>query len=135
MSLMDWSNDLDVHVDEMNNQHKGLLEVMNALFDSHQAGAEFNELKSLLDKLADLTIKHFEEEEVYMESIEYPGIKGHKKIHQDLLAKFLALKEEFEKSQSLEQCFFDFLRLWLAAHIKGIDMKYGEHSISKKQSA
>ena len=41
-----------------------------------------------LGELGDYTVKHFEQEEAYLESISYSGLANHKAIHADLLETF-----------------------------------------------
>ena len=133
MSLMEWSDELDIKVNDMNDQHKGLLDIMNQLFDQFNQGANFLILNALLTQLAQKTIEHFREEEIFMESIGYTGLDSHKQIHQKLLETLDEHIEAFNQSRELNRQFFDFLRLWLRSHIMGIDTKYAE--VAQKQAA
>ena len=62
-----------------------------------------------------------------MESIGFPGLREHKYIHKSLLDQVTDHKLKFEASGVLSNEFFAFLKVWLKAHICGIDMKYGQH--------
>jgi hemerythrin len=135
MSLMEWNSNLDIGVDAMNDEHKVLLKYMNQLFDLYHAKADYGRQKTVLDQLKDATIKHFTQEEAYMEKIGFEGIASHKIIHKQLLEKFTVHYQEFEQKQQFNEGFFTFLKMWLSAHIQGIDIKYGEFSRSKKKSA
>ena len=126
MSLMNWNDKLDIGVDQMNDQHKIILQYMNTLYDDFQADKSFSTLKYTLDYLKDYTVKHFKEEEDYMESIQYEGIKSHKLIHEKLLKTFSEHYENIIATQSLNDDFFHFLKFWLSSHIQGIDVKYGK---------
>ena len=122
MSFIDWSSKFDIQVDAMNKEHKHLMDIMNRLHVKFEAKASKD----------DYTVKHFGDEERYLDSIQYPEAEKHKLIHKDLLAKFGTHKSNFDKSGVLEATFFDFLKMWLSAHIQGIDMKYGQFSKAKK---
>lgn len=126
MTLMDWDEGLDIGIETMNMQHKGLLDLMNKLYDLHNEGANFDDIKVVLEDLAAKTVKHFQEEEAYMESIGFEGLGPHKIIHKNLLKDFTQHQENFLTSRKFEETFFTFLKVWLSAHIKGIDKKYGE---------
>jgi hemerythrin-like metal-binding protein len=126
MALMDWSDKLDVGVDNMNHQHKKILSLMNNLYEAFEQKKEFDQFISILDELKDFTIKHFAEEEAYMESINFEGIQVHKGIHQQLLEKFTSNYQTITNERKLTQEFFDFLKFWLSSHIQGIDIKYGK---------
>ena len=80
------------------------------------------------------TTQHFDNEERYLESIGFPLLAGHKLIHADLLAKFGEHTAEFQRTGELSGRFFDFLRDWVAAHIKGVDVVYG-HYVEERESA
>jgi hemerythrin-like metal-binding protein len=126
MALMDWSDKLDVGVDNMNHQHKKILSLMNNLYEAFEQKKEFDQFISILDELKDFTIKHFAEEEAYMESINFEGIQVHTGIHQQLLEKFTSNYQTITNERKLTQEFFDFLKFWLSSHIQGIDIKYGK---------
>ena len=116
-----------VSVDKMDREHEVLIEIMNRLHARYSAGAATAELSGIVQELVDYTVLHFEHEEAHMESVGYPGLGSHKLIHKDLLEKFGKHVDAFRTSGALTEDFFLFLRRWLAAHIKGIDRKYGEH--------
>ncbi len=128
MTYFEWSDKYDLHVDSMNNEHKILISLMNRLHRQNGEGASRAELATTLDELADFTVKHFSDEERYMESIEYPGLHTHKIIHKDLVSTLLDHKAAFDSGGELTSEFFQFLKLWLSAHIRGIDMKYARHA-------
>ncbi len=123
---MEWNNNLDVGVNDMNNQHKKILDLMNKMYDSYKNGDAFESYEPYLDELRSFTVQHFKEEEEFMESINFEGIAGHKQIHASLLETFQNHYDEIKGSKSLNDKFCAFLKLWLSAHIQGIDVKYGQ---------
>jgi hemerythrin len=134
MALMDWSSALDIGVEAMNAEHRKLLDIMNRLFDQAKAGAGKATLGATIRELGAYTVEHFSDEERYMQKIAFPDFERHRLIHQDLLRKFSAFQQEFDAGPGVvSDGFFSFLRLWLSAHIQGIDKKYGDHS--KKKAA
>ena len=133
--LFTWKPAFDLGIKYMNDEHKVLIQLMDKLHQQHKEGADYNILKAAIEELQDYTIKHFEDEEQLMESMEYPDLKVHKLIHQDLLKKFGNHKEKFLSSKTMDESFFGFLQLWLSAHIQGIDMKYSDHMKSGTSAA
>lgn len=125
MSFLQWDSGLDVGVKKMNDQHKVLIDLMNKLHADHKTGVGKVEQLKTANELVRLAIKHFREEERYMESINYDGIASHKRIHASL-EKSLAehLREVERPGGRFTDDFFYFLRSWLKAHIAGIDTKY-----------
>lgn len=130
--VFEWTQALDVGVLQMNEDHKKIIRLMNVLYEAYMKKANFPELQQHMSALTDFTVKHFKDEEAYLESIQFPGTATHKLIHQDLLAKFADHRRKFEVERTLDDAFFNFLRFWLSAHIRGIDAKYGEFAKTKK---
>lgn len=129
MSFFRWSDELNVGVGAMNDEHKGLLRAMEELYVRSHAGAEKPELLRLVDHLSLLTSAHFDHEERYMASIFYPRLETHRAIHRQLLENLQTHRQTFLATPGgLSQEFFTFLRLWLSAHIKGLDRKYGDYA-------
>lgn len=128
MSLMNWDlAKFDVHVPDMNREHQHLIAIMNRLYDRAEAKAPKAELDRILIELRDYTLKHFRAEEAYMARIGFPQRENHQRMHQKLVQDFLRYYEEFAAGPGeLPKAFFNFLRLWLTAHILNIDHRYGE---------
>jgi hemerythrin-like metal-binding protein len=124
---------LSVHVDKMDQEHIKLINLMNKLASRYEEKAPFNELLNIAKELQSWTITHFEHEEKFFDSIPYNDSKMHKNIHKDLLAKLEDQLKNFEKTKTLSDDFFRFLKVWLTAHIAGIDMKYG--NVVRKKAA
>lgn len=125
-----WDKDkLTVFVEQMDAEHQVLIDLMNTLHREHEAGAGKDAVGRALTALVDYTVKHFADEEAYMESVDFPGIGTHKAIHKSLLEKLEAYGAEFAAGDgTLTDEFFGFLKQWLVAHIQGIDRKYGNHA-------
>ena len=129
MPLMDWDQSLDIGVEAMNREHRDILDAMNAVYDGANAGQSGPAMMAKIARLGDVTKRHFADEEAYLAKINYPELQVHKGIHAKLLADFAAHAQAIEAAGGVPtSAFFTFLRLWLSAHIKCIDMKYGEHA-------
>lgn len=125
MSFFAWDNSLQLGVDSMDAEHQGLIGQMNAIHDQVEASASKSVVSRLLVGLAAATRTHFEHEERLMLAANYAGFDTHARVHVDLLAKLDHHIAEFQAGPgTLSAGFFSFLRLWLTAHIKGIDKKY-----------
>ena len=129
-----WNDkELGLAVKEMDDEHKMLVAKMNALYRGVELKESPDKIGKLVKDLAEFTVKHFSDEEAYMEKINFPGLATHKIIHQQLLAQFKTYSEEFQKTKTLSPAFFNFLKVWLTSHIRGIDKKYSDHSHAKKK--
>lgn len=128
MAYLEWNETLDVKVKAMNDEHKELIRLMNELHDKNEAKASKDVLTNALGKLKRYTIKHFDDEEKFLESVNFPELKTHKNIHKMLLDKLAKYEEQFLASGVMGKDFFEFLSFWLKSHIKGIDTKYSKYA-------
>lgn len=136
MAFLEWQDKFDIHVPEMNLEHKELIRLMNKLHDEVEKKSSKDLINKTFDELGAYVVRHFKDEEAYMESVQFPNLAGHKKVHEDLLEKLTVLAKDFKAGkEGIEKDLFKFLRMWLSAHICGLDMKYGEHSDRQKMPA
>ena len=84
---------------------------------------------ALVARLGQVCVRHFADEERFMETVAYPDRDRHKQLHTRLLAQYQ------EHAQAIRQAgghptdaFFQILKFWLTSHIKGIDTKYAAHA-------
>ncbi len=130
MTFLSWSEDLDVKVDFLNDQHKRLISLMNRLHSENtRPDASKEERLKALDDLLECTKLHFVDEEAHMAMTSYPGLITHTHMHTKLLARLGEHTKAFREGDDLiPQTVFSFLKDWLLSHIKGIDSKYAAHA-------
>ena len=132
MSIMKWDERFDLGVETMDGQHRQLIDLMNRVHDLAHAGAGKKAVVDAINTLAEYTVKHFREEEEYMDRIGFPEAKTHKVVHERLLKTFGEHVESIEAGDgSVPDKFFSFLQFWLSAHICNVDKKYGNFSLQK----
>ncbi|HUI30475.1 MAG TPA: bacteriohemerythrin [Candidatus Acidoferrales bacterium] len=125
MPFIEWSQDLSVNIDEIDDQHRKLVDLINLLYDSMKEGKGKDELGKILNDLADNTVHHFETEEKLLQKYDYPEYASHKKEHDDLARQVSIIKAQYEKGNttiSIEM--LGFLKSWLNNHILTSDKKY-----------
>lgn len=134
--FFEWRNELDIGVEPMNDEHKHLIALMNVIFEMAQAHKPKDEIEAAIGTLQIAARDHFAREEVYLESIGYPGLKQHKEIHTKLLERFAVHVREYQQGNGVvPRQFFDFMKMWLSAHIMGIDKHYGEFSTTQDKAS
>jgi hemerythrin len=123
--LIEWSDDLSVGIQEIDEQHKVLVNLVNEMHDAvkgHDAGGH---AMSVLDMLVDYTRIHFAVEESLMRIFEYPKYADHKQQHEQLLREVLTLRAELQSGKErIGLKLLHFLRMWLANHIQESDKDY-----------
>ena len=117
-----------LHIGPMDNDHQKIIASMNKLHELNVAHAGQSSLSRALAELIAITVRHFSDEEAFMEKIAFPDLRKHRLIHKSLLEKMDEHKRHFDVTGELTDAFFSFLSFWLKSHICGIDMKYSEFS-------
>lgn len=134
MGIFTWNEKFSVQVEEMDDQHKVLFDLINQLHDAMSTGKGNEIMAGILAGLKDYTLTHFSKEEKYLESFHYSGIAEQKKQHQLFVEKISEYEQKLtEKKLGLSIDVLHFLRDWLIQHIQTIDAKYADsfHSHGK----
>ena len=116
-----WAPNLSVGVEEMDNQHKALIELINIVISGLNQGEN---ISKSLKQLAVEMKEHFDEEEEFLASVAYPDLENHKQIHADLISKLNLFVEAQSLGQLEQERLGTFLKMWLKSHIMGVDRKY-----------
>lgn len=131
-----WEDRFNIGVDIIDKEHKKLFKIINRLF----AFGEDEEKSQWVCQegikyFKDHAIKHFSDEEAYMESIDYGGLKMHKRIHDDFRRQILpSLQQELVESDYSEDAVSHFLGVctgWLLGHTLTEDRAIIGETVSK----
>ncbi len=116
-----WKDRYNIGVEVIDKEHKKLFKIINKLFNFGE-----DEEKSQwvcqegIKYFKDHAVKHFADEEEYMESIHYSGLEMHKRIHDDFREKTIpALEKELEQTDYSPDAVSHFLGVctgWLLGH-------------------
>jgi hemerythrin len=132
MAFMNWSDTFAVNIAEVDAQHKKLLSLLNELFDAMKVGKGREVVGKVLTDLIDYTVYHFGTEEKLFKRYNYPDYLPHKKEHDELTKKAVALKTDFDQGKQVVTIeVMNFLKDWLNVHILQVDKKFGPFLNSK----
>lgn len=124
MAFIEWEDRLSVKVALFDDQHKGLVELINTLHDVIKAG-ETNNASLTTELLIYYTVAHFRNEETLFQEYGYPEFEQHRKEHEDFKKDVIEFKARLTAGEAVESSeFLDFLMNWLKKHILGTDNKY-----------
>ncbi|MEN8179886.1 MAG: bacteriohemerythrin [Pseudomonadota bacterium] len=125
-----WSNTLSVDVDEIDEDHRRLVDLLNILNHSVVEGDAKNYIEAVLEELISCTVWHFRHEERLMLKHAYEGFEEHKTEHRELIESAQALQQKFlQESELLSSEDIEFLEHWLTEHILVADMKLGSYLV------
>jgi len=126
MVFMEWTPELSVGVQEIDDQHKKLIEIVNR---AHEVNLTEEKEKGgdILSELIEFVRVHFTTEEKYFEKCKYPGAEEHIAEHVKLTQKVLEFKTKYDAGECNCEEFLNFLKVWLVEHLKTMDQKYVEN--------
>lgn len=122
MSFIDWNEKMMVNLSVIDNQHKKLIDLINALHDAMKAGKAKEILGKVLGEMIAYTDYHFSTEENLMRTHGFADFTKHKIIHDDLRKKALDLQKQHAAGVvTLSVDVSNFLKDWLKHHIGEMD--------------
>ena len=123
-----WGSILSVGVDEIDEDHRKLVNIFNILNHAVTEGESPDYLAAVLEELINCTVWHFSHEERLMLKYGYEGIEEHKAEHQELIKSAKKLQQEIlQADKPVADENIEFLERWLTEHILTTDMRLGSY--------
>ncbi len=131
-SFVEWTDNLSVGIQEIDEQHKVLINLINRLFNETIVNqASSNVTEQVLQELVEYTLVHFAVEESLFRIFDYPGIEAHMAIHAGLKTQVIELQKKVREGQEVNTDLLMFLKKWLTNHILQEDQRYAPFLISQ----
>ncbi len=127
VEIFPWNHNFETGIDEVDQQHRRLVDLLNMLVSHLIFQSDTPELNSIFEQLKDYAVFHFKtEEKVWQE-----GFCGdvweddHRKAHSSFVAEIQRLKneEEIKPFDDVIEDIVAFLTRWLALHIIDTDKR------------
>jgi hemerythrin len=120
---MEWNQTYNIGIDVIDNQHRQILDYINALEQVKNTGQR-DKIKDVLEDLIDYTQSHFSFEENLLEQVSYQYLPSHRGIHDLFVKRLNDYRLKFEKGESIEKDLYRLLSKWLINHIQHDDQDY-----------
>ena len=122
MQFLEWKESYNIGVKEIDNQHRGLFELIGKLASSrsYEPGGKYFFLT--LNKFAEYAQIHFSTEERYMHEARYPQTEEHQHEHHFFIQQLSLFMQQVERKESgSEDRALAYLKEWYLKHILGSD--------------
>jgi len=121
MKSIEWSDELSVGNDHIDDQHRNIVQMINRLVENEEVSMRSIDAIDALTRLMNFMREHFRDEEELMRKNGCPYLEEHVKQHRYFAEK---LTELFvvENDELLRKT-IPFLRDWLVGHLASQDMK------------
>lgn len=128
MNDLVWDKSLSVHVKEIDEDHRRLVDLFNILNHAVVEGDATDYVEAVLEELISCTVWHFRHEERLMLKYAYEGFAEHKTEHAELIESVRALQQTFlVEGKPVMSEDIEFLERWLTEHILVADMQLGSY--------
>lgn len=128
MKQVEWTNDLSVGIDLIDEQHRMLIKRLNDFSEAVQQHQGPNKIGSALDFLMEYTDFHFSAEERHMAANGYQGLDAHRLKHDEYKSILSDLERDFRDdgpTHELASSIDTLLVNWLLKHIRQVDAEFG----------
>gem|GEM_PF-426667 len=127
MSHLEWDESLCIGVYAIDKQHMKLVELVDEFLEAVARGRGDDITEEIIARLREYTVRHFHDEESYMEEIHYPARGEHHAAHRELARSVKLFQRDLYKRRDVSvDVLRHFLKKWLISHILDCDMKIGE---------
>ena len=132
MSLIEWTEEFSVGIDEIDRQHRKWISIVNELHDSIIEKRGMNSLKELIGEMEEYTDFHFSAEEEMLQKAGWPELDRHKRIHFSFKQQVTQLKRDISSGEMvLRSQVMSVIKNWLTDHILKEDREYSEFILNK----
>ncbi len=135
MPITAWNALYNTHIEEIDEQHRELVAVINALDALVTAGHDVAGLHDVLIELVGYAHRHLRFEEALMERVAFPELPRHRAIHAVFIEKVNALDIALRQGEHRQgQELLVFLHDWFLRHIRITDQEYVAHIAARHAS-
>ena len=122
MAYFEWAQDMVIDHGPIDEDHKKLVDLVNALHDATSQGRGREVVGRLLGTLIHDTADHLHKEESVMAAAGYPQLERHKVGHQEFVNSLNDLQRKYQAgSITVASQLSAVLRDWLSLHIRRYD--------------
>lgn len=120
-----WCDSFSVGHDDIDQDHKNLFDILNQVWNATVVGNR-QVLEMTLNDLTYYTLEHFQREEEFMLSFNYPHYESHRAAHDAFTQRIESLRWEYlyGVQNDINARLLNYLGDWLAGHIGQADRAY-----------
>ncbi len=125
--LFVWDDNCNIGIDSIDQDHKGLVNLINDLYEAMQDGTGGALLLPIFSALKHYTETHFAKEERLMVECNTPDQEKHFQEHKQMMAKLADLENRHRNGEAaISLQTLTLLRDWLKNHICVVDQAMAE---------
>lgn len=119
-----WKERYSVNHSGLDAQHKELFKLAGKVYSLDMNAFTKEKARELFSAFYGYMKQHFEEEQAYMESIEYPKLDHHKEQHSEIIEGMNAILQQSHSYLEMREAMKKIVKDWLVDHILVHDLEY-----------
>jgi hemerythrin len=125
-----WKPEYELKIPIVDEQHRGIVSTINSLFYGMQNSHGEHLLRPIIGMVKEYTAIHFQTEEEFLRQHNYPKLKAHQALHNELTQELdiVGSKSLWDKNPYE---FLEFLKEWWHNHICKKDYEFQEYLLLK----
>jgi len=123
MAILAWVPELDTGIDEIDRQHRRIVDYINKLYELRES-PDREALGDVIGEMVDYTLSHFVFEETSIENAGYMFAGPHKKVHELFTRRVSEMQTRFDAGEDVAAELHGMLSRWLFNHIRNEDHGY-----------
>lgn len=132
MSVIQWTPDLSVNIQEIDLQHRRLIELIADLEQAMLKGEDKQVMNRVISELNAYVREHFSLEEKWMTRFGYPGLREHAAQHEAFIERLLHFElDHLGGRAEVSRELLDFLVGWFRGHVTVHDQLYAQFFLDK----
>jgi len=118
-----WNPEYDLGIPILDEQHRGIVTIINSLHYGTQRSYIKNILSPTIDMLRSYADIHFQTEEYFLDAFGFPDAANHRLLHREYTSKLAGIERELSIDKDPHQL-MGFLKKWWLGHICEEDMLF-----------
>jgi len=118
-----WKPEYNLGIPIIDEQHRGIVTIINSLHYGTQNSYIKNIITPIIGMLRNYADIHFQTEEFFLKSVNYPDAANHHLLHLEYPSKLSKIEWESKNDKSARQL-MDFIKKWWIGHICEEDMQF-----------
>ena len=134
MSLIEWKDDFNLGIEDVDSEHRDLVALINALHEAMLAGAGRADVVEGISEIYALVSAHFAREEAFMRDTRYLAFAEHKEDHEVLLDDLREIIEQVRAGGGYAEARLSAdLQYWFSEHFRTHDARLHQHADSEER--
>ena len=134
MSLIEWKDEFNLGIEAIDNEHRDLVALINALHEAMSGGADRADIVAGISEIYTLVSAHFEREESFMRETRYMAYAEHKEDHEVLLDDLREIIDQVRSGGRYAEARLSAdLQYWFSEHFRTHDARLHQHPYSEER--